>query len=254
MNVTVQDTAHQPQRRRRLGARGAAAPARGKADLLAPRRRACFYRSGVLSITNPDAAVLARRRPPPTRPSSPLAVALQRGLGPGRRVRRLRPVRRRLDRRLRPTRAVDQRGHLGGSGASPADASARVAVAAGTTLGWLALKERSSDAARDCRPRTARSTWRPTASRRRLRDRRGRPIAAAIEALRPRFPHDARLPRRGRRRPRRWARRRLRRARLPRLAAGVPARAAPRRRPGAPRRLPDVHAERQPATATSRRS
>ncbi len=59
MNVTVQDTSSNHQ-----GVvawvRASLPRQRGKADLLARVSDACFYRSGVLSITNPDAVVLAK--------------------------------------------------------------------------------------------------------------------------------------------------------------------------------------------------
>ena len=80
-------------------------------------------------------------------------------------------------------------------------------------------------------------------------------IVESIDALAPRFPHEAaylaasvgRLP------P--VAGRGVRRARLPRLARGVPAAAAPRRRHPPPRGVPDVHAERldRPARRGARR-
>ena len=77
-------------------------------------------------------------------------------------------------------------------------------------------------------------------------------IRAAIVALSDLFPHDARTSPRSTRDFARWADERIRRARLSRLAERVPAAAAPGRRPAAPRGLPDVHAERQHATGSSK--
>jgi hypothetical protein len=80
MNVTVQDTEHNHQDVV-AWVRATLPRQRGKADLLARVSGACFYRSGVLSITNPDAAVLAKTSPSAEPPDQPLAVALQFGLG-----------------------------------------------------------------------------------------------------------------------------------------------------------------------------
>ncbi len=79
-NVTVQDTASNHQ-----GVvawvRASLPRQRGKADVLARVSEACFYRSGVLSITNPDAVVLAKTSSSADPADQPLAVALQFGLG-----------------------------------------------------------------------------------------------------------------------------------------------------------------------------
>jgi hypothetical protein len=80
MNVTVQDTSanHNDVV---AWVRATLPRQRGKADLLARVSDACFYRSGVLSITNPDAVVLAKTSPTADPADQPLAVALQFGLG-----------------------------------------------------------------------------------------------------------------------------------------------------------------------------
>ena len=63
------------------GCRASLPRQRGQADLLARVADACFYRSGVLSITNPDAVVLAKTSLSADPAEQPLAVALQFGLG-----------------------------------------------------------------------------------------------------------------------------------------------------------------------------
>jgi hypothetical protein len=80
MNVTVQDTEHNHQDVV-AWVRATLPRQRGKADLLARVSDACFYRSGVLSITNPDAVVLAKTSSSADPAEQPLAVALQFGLG-----------------------------------------------------------------------------------------------------------------------------------------------------------------------------
>ena len=80
LNVTVQDTEHNHQDVV-AWVRAQLPPQRGKADLLARVSAACFYRSGVLSITNPDAVVLAKTSSSADPADQPLAVALQFGLG-----------------------------------------------------------------------------------------------------------------------------------------------------------------------------
>jgi hypothetical protein len=79
-NVTVQDTTNNHQ--------GVVAwpvadliRQRGPVDLLARVDSACFYRSGILSITNPDAEVLATTSAAADPPLQPLAVALHAGRG-----------------------------------------------------------------------------------------------------------------------------------------------------------------------------
>ena len=80
LNVTVQDTEHNHQDV--VAWVLATLPRqRGKADLLARVSGACFYRSGVLSITNPDAVVLAKTSSTADPAEQPLAVALQFGRG-----------------------------------------------------------------------------------------------------------------------------------------------------------------------------
>ncbi|HTC69020.1 MAG TPA: DUF6421 family protein, partial [Acidothermaceae bacterium] len=80
LNVTVQDTEHNHQDV--VAWVLASLPRqRGKADLLARVSGACFYRSGVLSITNPDAVVLAKTSSAADPADQPLAVALQFGRG-----------------------------------------------------------------------------------------------------------------------------------------------------------------------------
>ena len=82
--------------------------------LLAGVAEACFYRAGVLRLDGaPGAQVIAATSATADPAGQPLAAALQAGPGPGRGLRRLRPVRRRLDRGARPPDAVDQRRHLG---------------------------------------------------------------------------------------------------------------------------------------------
>ena len=79
-NVTVQDTARNHQ--------GVVAWIRaelprqhGPVDLLARVGDACFYRSGVLTITNPDATVLARTSPDADPAGEPVAAAVEAGRG-----------------------------------------------------------------------------------------------------------------------------------------------------------------------------
>jgi hypothetical protein len=80
LNVTVQDTEHNHQDVV-AWVRAQLPPQRGKADLLAQVSDACFYRSGVLSLTNPDAVVLAKTSSSADPADQPLAVALEFGRG-----------------------------------------------------------------------------------------------------------------------------------------------------------------------------
>jgi Family of unknown function (DUF6421) len=79
-HVTVQDTEHNHQ-----GVvawvRAELPRQRGRADLLARVEGACFYRSGVLSLANPDAVVLATTSSSAEPANQPLAAALQVGHG-----------------------------------------------------------------------------------------------------------------------------------------------------------------------------
>jgi Family of unknown function (DUF6421) len=80
LHVTVQDTEH--NHNDVVAWVQATLPRQyGKADLLARVDAACFYRSGVLSVTNPDAVVLARTSSSADPANQPLAVAVQVGLG-----------------------------------------------------------------------------------------------------------------------------------------------------------------------------
>src|SRR5665213_1861042 len=58
VHLTVQDTEHN-HNAVVAWVRAVLTPARGQTNVLAQVEAACFYRSGVLSITNPDADVLA---------------------------------------------------------------------------------------------------------------------------------------------------------------------------------------------------
>jgi hypothetical protein len=80
LNVTVQDTEHNHQDVV-AWVRAQLPRQHGKADLLAQVSDACFYRSGVLSITNPDAVVLAKTSSSADPADQPLAVALEFGRG-----------------------------------------------------------------------------------------------------------------------------------------------------------------------------
>jgi hypothetical protein len=80
LNVTVQDTEHNHQDVV-AWVRAQLPQQHGKADLLAQVSDACFYRSGVLSITNPDAVVLAKTSSSADPADQPLAAALQFGRG-----------------------------------------------------------------------------------------------------------------------------------------------------------------------------
>ena len=200
----------------------------------------------------PGAQVLARHQRH-RRPGRPAAG--RGGAGrtrPGRGLRRLRPVRRRLDRGARPPHPVDQRRHLGrrcrrtgatGRARGQPRRPPRPTPSSSTSTGWRSRTR--SPASGRCSPRTARSTagTHDLAEARRLvaRDHRARSPRSRRASRttpptsRPSQVDFAALGRRG-----------LRRARLPRLAACLPPRPAPRRRPAAPGRLPDVHPERQP--------
>jgi hypothetical protein len=80
LNVTVQDTEHNHQDVV-AWVRAQLPRQHGKADLLAQVSDACFYRSGVLSLTNPDAVVLAKTSSSADPADQPLAVALEFGRG-----------------------------------------------------------------------------------------------------------------------------------------------------------------------------
>jgi hypothetical protein len=80
LNVTVQDTVANHLGvvawvRASLQARG------GPVDLLARVGAACFYRSGILRISSPDAEVLASTSSEADLPGEPLAVAIKAGQG-----------------------------------------------------------------------------------------------------------------------------------------------------------------------------
>jgi hypothetical protein len=76
VHVTVQDTEHNHQDVV-AWVRASLPRLRAKADLLARVDNACFYRAGVLSITNPDAVVLARTSTSADPAGEPLAAAVQ---------------------------------------------------------------------------------------------------------------------------------------------------------------------------------
>ena len=204
---------------------------------------ACFYRAARSRSAQRRARARAHARRPPSAPGAPLIVGGRARRGPRRRARRLRPVRRRLHRRARPRArcgcnlvywaAARRRFGAAGAGA-PRRRRGR------SRLGAAARRDRR--AARCCRRPTARST---PATHERGRARTSRRSIGAIEALAPRFPHQADYLDARRRRPARLGRRRLRRARLHRArwSAFRPERHRARRH-RAPRRLPDVQAER----------
>jgi Family of unknown function (DUF6421) len=189
MNVTVQDTSSNHQ-----GVvawvRASLPRQRGKADLLARVSDACFYRSGVLSITNPDAVVLAKTSPSADPAEQPLAVALQFGHG------RLVVF---ADSDLFGDDSIGDYDQLqlwtnaitwAASGAVPA-----VAGAAASWLldhpGWVALKEsvttlrglQAKDGSLDVEAHGESAASAATAE--------VDNIVSAIEALRPHFEHDA---------------------------------------------------------------
>ena len=186
--------------------------------LLLPRRRAVLDGA-------PDAQVLrGHHRRPPTRPASRWPPRCRPGR-PGGRLRRLRPVRRRLasselDHRTLWTNDVDlgrRRRHR--AGRARGHRGVRRCRRRRADEHWLALKDAVDAASGRCSPRTARSTpatARP--GRGAPAGRRDRPRASPT--LAPRFPHDAAyLERSCRSTCARWADERLRRAGLPRLAA-----------------------------------
>jgi len=80
VHLTVQDTEHN-HNAVVAWVRAVLTPARGQTNVLAQVEAACFYRSGVLSITNPDADVLATTSRSADPPDQPLAVTLRVGLG-----------------------------------------------------------------------------------------------------------------------------------------------------------------------------
>src|SRR5207253_5545894 len=80
VHLTVQDTEHN-HKDVVAWVRATLTAPRGRANLRARVEAACFYRSGVLSVTNPDADVLATTSAAADPPDQPLAVALCAGLG-----------------------------------------------------------------------------------------------------------------------------------------------------------------------------
>ena len=190
MNVTVQDTASNHQDVV-AWVRATLPRQRGKADLLARVSDACFYRSGVLSITNPDAVVLAKTSPSADPADQPLAVALQFGLG------RLVVF---ADSDLFGDDSIGDYDHLTlWTNAITWAASGAVAGGAGAAAsswlldhpGWVALKEavstlrglQAKDGSLDV------ATHGPSAGSAATAEVDN--VISAIEALRPHFEHDA---------------------------------------------------------------
>jgi hypothetical protein len=189
MNVTVQDTEHNHQDVV-AWVRATLPRQRGKADLLARVSGACFYRSGVLSITNPDAVVLAKTSATADPPDQPLAVALQFGLG------RLVVF---ADSDLFGDDSIGDYDHLT-LWANAITWAASGAVVAGATAspswliehpGWVALKEsvgtlrglQAKDGSLDVSTHGESAAVAATAE--------VDTVVSAIEALRPHFEHDA---------------------------------------------------------------
>ena len=190
MNVTVQDTEHNHQDVV-AWVRASLPRQRGKADLLARVAGACFYRSGVLSITNPDAVVLAKTSSSADPAEQPLAVALQFGLG------RLVVF---ADSDLFGDDSIGDYDHLTlWSNAITWAASGAVAVGAGAAAsswlldhpGWVALKEsvstlrglQAKDGSLDVATHGESAATSATAE--------VDNVVSAVEALRPHFEHDA---------------------------------------------------------------
>ena len=190
MNVTVQDTEHNHQDVV-AWVRAALPRQRGKADLLARVCDACFYRSGVLSITNPDAVVLAKTSSSADPADQPLAVALQFGLG------RLVVF---ADSDLFGDDSIGDYDHLtlwanaitwAASGGVAASAGAAASFWLSDHPGWLALKEsvstlRGLQAKNGSLDVAAHGESAVSAAAAEVDN-----VVSAIEALRPHFDHDA---------------------------------------------------------------
>jgi hypothetical protein len=80
VHTTVQDTEHN-HNDVVAWVRATLARPHGRTNVLAQVEAACFYRSGVLSVINPDADVLATTSSSADPPDQPLAVTLAAGLG-----------------------------------------------------------------------------------------------------------------------------------------------------------------------------
>ena len=190
MNVTVQDTEHNHQDVV-AWVRASLPRQRGKADLLARVCDACFYRSGVLSITNPDAVVLAKTSSSADPADQPLAVALQFGLG------RLVVF---ADSDLFGDDSIGDYDHLklwtnavtwAASGAVAAGAGAAASSWLSDHPGWIALKEavttlrglQAKDGSLDVANHGESAASAASAE--------VDNVVSAIEALRPHFEHDA---------------------------------------------------------------
>jgi hypothetical protein len=199
LNVTVQDTEHNHQDVV-AWVRATLPRQRGKTDLLARVSGACFYRSGVLSITNPDAVVLAKTSSAADPADQPLAVALQFGRG------RLVVF---ADSDLFGDDSIGDYDHLtlwgnaitwaaSGSGSGSASGSTDDTVSSVTPLswlithpGWIALKEsienlrglQAQDGSLDIETHGVSAQEGASAEL--------DTIVSAIEALRPHFEHDA---------------------------------------------------------------
>jgi uncharacterized protein DUF6421/uncharacterized protein DUF4350 len=190
LNVTVQDTEHNHQDVV-AWVRATLPRQRGKADLLARVSGACFYRSGVLSITNPDAVVLAKTSSAADPAEQPLAVALQFGRG------RLVVF---ADSDLFGDDSIGDYDHLtlwsnaitwAASGSAPDVATVTPSSWLLTHPGWIALKE-SIESLRGLQAKDGSLDLETHGvSAREGASAEVDTIVSAIEALRPHFEHDA---------------------------------------------------------------
>ena len=228
-STTVQEGGSPAPERRDLGAgrhrrHRRPGPARRRGRAPASTAPACCPLDGAPGAQRPRRHQRHRR---PGRPAAGRGAAARPR--PGRGLRRLRPVRRRLDRGARPPHAVDQRRHLGrrcpaaGAGRARGHRGVRRCRRRRARRALAGAQGRGRPGSGRCSPRTARST--PAGPR----PRRGAP------AGRRRSPRESPRSRRASRttpptsrpssgRPPPLGRRGLRRARLPRLAARLPAR------------------------------
>ena len=156
-NTTVQDyERHRGEAPSWILADLVESPDAAGADPLAGVTDACFYRAGTLALSN-GARVIARTSPSARSPDGAARGGDQVRRRPGRRARRLRPLRRRLHRRARPRVVLGQ----------PRLLRRRAGLRRGGRAGRVGRRGRSRLAAgfatrsRSCaptRPRTARST------------------------------------------------------------------------------------------------
>ncbi len=198
-NDTVQDYEHHLSAPTWILAALGAGERGGRGDVLARVDSVCLYRATTIASEN-GARVLARTHRTASTPDAPRDRRHRPRGGPGRRARRLRPVRGRLHRRARPSRAVAEPLLLGGAAAGARTRRpARNPILPGSGCARRRTRSPSS------RPRTARCRRRPNGPR-----PTSRRSHEAIEALAPRFPHQHEYLAAVQADLRRWARVRLR--------------------------------------------